>query len=598
MSACAVREGYKALSDSMSANAVAMAGASVVLRGASFAVPILPVKAALGAASLVATGLGAVNLWGANHFRSRYDQLEAQCFQERVQPPTASGGGGGSRDPGSSLYVGPRASFVWNPGWYSDDGYTITVMGGSWTVQYVPILIDIDFSNQFVTAYNDINGDGRTERYAWTYTDGILVYDYNNDGIGQTEEWSLTSFVPGATTDLEALAAFDTNGDNIFDSRDAEFSKFRVGYDHNQNGFLDQGELAPTGMYFVAITLVPNANSNGAVIAPGVRLYEQGGTWGMWGNYDFDSVGFGIKTESTATYQDGVATIINEGPSNFLVWTAGAVYADLNTFSYAGYGSIRDFVGGDGNDAIYGTNGSNILMGGAGADVIVGYDGNDIIIADAADLAYGYVRGGAGQDILVLETSSASWVMTSGLEFEAISGAAGNDFISAQGSEAAQLFGGEGNDHLIGSAAGDVLAGGSGVDFLDGGSGDDLYQIDFWGTPSDKSSFVTTIEDGSGLDAVLLSGRLQSDVVGLSRFGSVLQLTLSDQSQVRLNGAFDGLGVDTVYFDDGSSRTVSSFTNQYWSSGGAALPFWGDSGGWGEQRLVAYTDVGPDTFFG
>jgi hypothetical protein len=48
----------------------------------------------------------------------------------------------------------------------------------------------------------------------------------------------------GVNTDLEGLAkVFDTNQDQVFDVRDADFSKFGVWQDRNQDGVVDAGEF-------------------------------------------------------------------------------------------------------------------------------------------------------------------------------------------------------------------------------------------------------------------------------------------------------------------------------------------------------------------
>jgi len=47
----------------------------------------------------------------------------------------------------------------------------------------------------------------------------------------------------GAQTDLEGLTAFDTNNDGLLDANDADFGKFRVWQDLDQDGESDEGEL-------------------------------------------------------------------------------------------------------------------------------------------------------------------------------------------------------------------------------------------------------------------------------------------------------------------------------------------------------------------
>jgi Ca2+-binding RTX toxin-like protein len=88
--------------------------------------------------------------------------------------------------------------------------------------------------------------------------------------------------------------------------------------------------------------------------------------------------------------------------------------------------------GGQGNDVIYGSNGSNELHGGDGDDVLFGGNGADLLFGDA------------GNDIL----------------------------LGGNGADA--LFGGLGNDFLYGENGADQLDGGDGEDWLFGGNGADL----------------------------------------------------------------------------------------------------------------------------
>jgi Ca2+-binding RTX toxin-like protein len=139
-------------------------------------------------------------------------------------------------------------------------------------------------------------------------------------------------------------------------------------------------------------------------------------------------------------------------------------------------GTLRRTTLGNGNDTIeflFDNKDDTILAGG----------GNDI------------VRSGGGNDIVF--------------------GEAGND----------QIFGGEGTNYLFGGFGNDSLTGGSGKDWLDGGTGDDrlegttgndIYIVDSYGDQIIESpmtgietvqaSLNWTLEAGSGLDHLLLTG--------------------------------------------------------------------------------------------
>jgi T1SS-143 domain-containing protein len=71
--------------------------------------------------------------------------------------------------------------------------------------------------------------------------DGILVNDANHNGT--VDGASEFVFGSGSVTDLQALAAFDTNHDGQLSSADANFANFAVWQDANSNGVVDAGEL-------------------------------------------------------------------------------------------------------------------------------------------------------------------------------------------------------------------------------------------------------------------------------------------------------------------------------------------------------------------
>ena len=82
------------------------------------------------------------------------------------------------------------------------------------------------------------------------------------------------------------------------------------------------------------------------------------------------------------------------------------------------------------------------------------------------------IYGGEGNDTL-LGGSQSNW----------IHGEAGNDVLNAWQGEYSELYGGTGNDSLQGGDEGNLLDGGQGNDTLTGGKGADTYIVD---SPNDK----------------------------------------------------------------------------------------------------------------
>jgi Ca2+-binding RTX toxin-like protein len=114
--------------------------------------------------------------------------------------------------------------------------------------QLPPVVLDLDNSgirSTPITASFDIDGDGIRDHTAWiSGGQAFLALDRNRNGsIDNGAEISFLNDLPGATTDLEGLAAYDSNKDGIFDARDARFGEFLVWQDRNENGISEAGEL-------------------------------------------------------------------------------------------------------------------------------------------------------------------------------------------------------------------------------------------------------------------------------------------------------------------------------------------------------------------
>jgi hypothetical protein len=115
-----------------------------------------------------------------------------------------------------------------------------------------PVVLDLDGDGvELVAAARstvafDFAGDGGKSRTGWVGADdALLVLDRNQNGIIDSGlEISFTSDLAGAKSDLEGLRAYDTNGDGRFDANDAQFSRFQLWRDANQDGVSQQDELA------------------------------------------------------------------------------------------------------------------------------------------------------------------------------------------------------------------------------------------------------------------------------------------------------------------------------------------------------------------
>gem|GEM_PF-2278310 len=115
---------------------------------------------------------------------------------------------------------------------------------------YSPVILDLDGDGVELLGIEegvtfDWNRDTIAESSGWVGADdGFLVYDHNHDGaVTRADELMLKEYLPGATTDLEGLQAFDSNNDGIFSKEDAAWSDFGVWQDKNSNGISDEGEF-------------------------------------------------------------------------------------------------------------------------------------------------------------------------------------------------------------------------------------------------------------------------------------------------------------------------------------------------------------------
>ncbi|MBV1786782.1 cadherin-like domain-containing protein [Marinobacterium sp. D7] len=357
--------------------------------------------------------------------------------------------------------------------------------------------VDLDDSNVFF----DVNGDGWKNRTAWVgKDDGLLVYDVEGDGlIDKSEEISFAGYDDNAQTDLEGLAAFDSNGDGRFDADDEKWAQFGIWQDANQNGITDEGELR--SLSDLGVTAVELTSDGQFQIIDGQTVHGIGSmsltdgspldiadvTLAFSNEVQIPQADGSVKTASTSpfspsgeeingTEQDDL--ILGKSGNNIVNAFAGddVILEDGgNDIIDAGDGNDQVYSGAD-NDLVFGGDGNDTIHAGLGSDIVFGGDGHDALFAEGGnDLVF----GGAGNDLI-----SGGWGN------DVLSGDEGDDRIFGESGRDA-LFGGDGNDELLGMDDDDYLNGGAGNDRLDGGSGAD----EMIGGPGNDTYLVDNQED-------------------------------------------------------------------------------------------------------
>ena len=195
---------------------------------------------------------------------------------------------------------------------------------------------------------------------------------------------------------------------------------------------------------------------------------------------------------------DGTITITDTDIAGFNDGTDALT--GIENLRFGGIDYLVGVEGTDGNDILFGTDGSDVLSAGNGNDILVGQGGDDDLF------------GGAGDDLILAGDGD-----------DFADGGSGND----------TLIGGAGDNQLRGGSGDDVLIGGAGDDDLNGGSGSDRIEL---GGGSD------VVDGGSGIDTVVLGGAI-ADYQG-SRGFATFELTSEGQTASLR-------GVERLVFDDG-----------------------------------------------
>ena len=212
--------------------------------------------------------------------------------------------------------------------------------------------------------------------------------------------------------------------------------------------------------------------------------------------------------------------------------------------------SASDIIyGQEGNDTIYGGSGHDTLYGGTGNDLLVGDDKPESLAADTVEEISGLSKGELDAFIESVEGTDAD----------------GND----------RLFGGSGDDVLLGMGGDDYLDGGEGSDAIFGGAGNDIIvydQQDYLVSGGSGIDFMVSDDTSLTLDGLLRNTGsdkpLVSGIEVLLKGEDALSLTsikdLADRYGITLG--VNEAGEETLQLDD---RWTKQADGSYDFNGGA-----------------------------
>ena len=352
-----------------------------------------------------------------------------------------------------------------------------------------PIAIDLDGNGlEFVSRSKtgpkfDWNGTGTREATAWLGgNDGWLFVDQSADVQVTRQELSFVSTVPTAKSDLDALRiAYDSNKDNVLDSKDADWSKFKIWRDINLDGITTANEiLGLDALGIVSIGLIGDSQSYLAA-AGGVKVLGQAtftranGSLGIVGdvvlNPDIGTVAPG--SDRVVTSYDFIG-----GPAATYIADADTDWTLYDGFLTASDGRQGINLNGFNNVVLRGESGNNRIevLSWTGNVTIDGGSGRDTIILRAGSAANVTILDSGAEDQLDIEgTSGADQILVTPTTIDVFPNGSPTSLLHVNTSSAMtgrlRISGGDSNDVI-------TL---NGMSFstveLDGGEGLDTYNL-------------------------------------------------------------------------------------------------------------------------
>ncbi|XWK90630.1 MAG: calcium-binding protein [Phormidium sp.] len=290
----------------------------------------------------------------------------------------------------------------------------------------------------------------------------------------------------------------------------------------------------------------------------------------LYGGIDNDSLIVAANSAAFGGQNDDVLLAVSGGATgatlagdkgNDIIKGAGTggakLYGDDVTLTLTGADAGDDIIWAFGNDTAYGGGGKDSLVAFGGAKVMFGNKDDDILrFADTVTSGTGAtLYGGQGNDTLLGKNGGALLSGDKGNDSLVASTGAGNIFDT--------LLGGDGADNLIGTDQAEVLIGGSdsipgldtttGVDLINAKNGDDTIVAGGGGSVVSGADGKDSMIGGKGNDSFL--GGNGDDIL----FGEAGNDTL--QGWTGADSLTGGAGADSFIFVGGTFATSAFFTD-------------------------------------
>lgn len=308
--------------------------------------------------------------------------------------------------------------------------------------------------------------------------EGVIGSKFNDIITGSTAD---DTFVGGAGKD-----AFNGGGGNNTVSYAGETTGVTVNLLTNVatggnalgDTFTDIQNLIGTG---AADKLTGDSNDNYIYGGAGDDVIEAGdGADSYVGGLGVDTLSFANLVGFQSVYVD----LASQGSSKANGEKDGNPLQMMGNGNNDGIWGFENLIGGIGHDSLHGDAGKNNIKGGDGNDTIGGGAGNDILDGGAGDRDFLFYQLADSNSHLSVTLGAGGAVTTATLK-----DSSGKIIDSDTVSNFEGVYGGDGNDTLIGNALANELNGGAGNDLLIGGAGADLL---IGVTGYDTASYATS----------------------------------------------------------------------------------------------------------